>query len=455
VRAYIKEFSPISIKFYLEQFRSGGVSNLLKDTTNICDIYLPEIQNQTKRDILLNIQDGALYNYSFVPGTNAPNIFHGVFKNGRPNIYAENLIQQLALFYGVTLNNAPTNYLVYSNQWKARTNSLAKVSAQHKSYPGSASSIIDFGIAPVDSAIHIDNQKIVSTTPFKIFLKLINLVLASTLVLQSENILGGVGAVVEIGRTKASGVDVLFQSVIIPAGSYYITANHIASVSFDISIEAMVCYTDLEKGTTGFSDYADFGLTGLYPCWQNLPKVTAKNLIETIALCSGKMVEYLDNAINFIDFKDIFDWNNAIDVSDKLIGWKTKSFRFLDSNNATVSYADGKVIATVLINDETLPIGTNNVATINAIRIQDDNGTDRVTDKTVLQQTPDGHFEVISKLSDIYAPVIDPKLFEADFIYFPDNKKPLLIRQLGGIFIALESIMTTKNTITLKLLKLR
>jgi len=443
VRAYIKEFSPISIKFYLEQFRSGGVSNLLKDTTNICDIYLPEIQNQTKRDILLNIQDGALYNYSFVPGTNVPNIFHGVFANGRPNIYAENLIQQLALFYGVTLNNAPTNYLVYSNQWKARTNSLVKVSAQHKSYPGSASSIID-----------MDYQKIVSLTPFKAFVKIDNISILGQATFFIENILGGVGASHELGSMAYNGSS-LFESKILDPGSYFISVTHGASVVFDVSVEAMICYTDLEKATADFSDYADFGMVGLYPCWQNLPKVTAKSIIETIALCSGKMVEYLDNAINFINFADIFDWQNAIDVSDKLIGWKTKSFRFLDSNNATVSYADGKVIATVLINDETLPTGTNNVATIDAIRIQDDNGTDRITDKTVLQQTPDGHFEIINKLSDIYAPIINPKLFEADFIYFPDNKKPLLIRQLGGIFIALESIMTTKNTITLKLLKLR
>ena len=134
---------------------------------------------------------------------------------------------------------------------------------------------------------------------------------------------------------------------------------------------------------------------------------------------------------------------------------KEKSFRFLDSNNATVSYSSGAVIATVLINDETLPIGTNNVAVIDALRIQDDTGEERTTDKVVLQQLPDGHFEIINKLADIYTPVISPKVFEADFIYFADNKKPLLIRQFGGIFIALESVMTTKNTITLKLLKLR
>jgi len=459
VRAYIKEFSPTSIKFYLEQFRSGGVSNLLKDTTNICDIYLPEIQNKTKQDVLLNVQDGSLYNYSFVPGTNAPNIFHGVFANGRPNIYAENLIQQLALFYGVTLNNAPDNYLVYSNQWKRRTNSLAYTSPVSRNYNTGGSNPrnhdIDLGVSVQTEGIFINGLSITSTSPFKLFINVTSNNSSQPYISFYSKDSLGVYSIIGTSPLRDVSDHFLLESKILPAGVYSIGVFVEAYVQFSISVEAMACYTELEKETAGFSDYADFGLTGLYPCWQNLPKVTAKSMIETIALCSGKMVEYLDNAINFIDFKDIFDWHNAIDVSDKLIGWKTKSFRFLDSNNATVSYADSKVIATVLINDETLPIGTNNVATIDAIRIQDDNGSERVTDKMVLQQTPDGHFEIINKLADIYAPVINPKLFEADFIYFPDNKKPLLIRQLGGIYIALESIMTTKNTITLKLLKLR
>ena len=216
-----------------------------------------------------------------------------------------------------------------------------------------------------------------------------------------------------------------------------------------------MCYTDEELADKSFSDYADFDSAGYYPCWQNLPNVTAKNLIETIALCAGKMVEYLDDAINFIDLDKVFSWENAIDVSDKLISMTSKGFKFLTSNNATVTYSSGKVIASILINDETLPTETNNVATIDAIRIQDDTGTERVKDKIVLQQVPTGHFEIINKLADIYAPTLNPKTFDAEFIYFPDNKKPLLIRQFGGIFIALESVMTTKNTITLKLLKLR
>lgn len=61
------------------------------------------------------------------------------------------------------------------------------------------------------------------------------------------------------------------------------------------------------------------------------------------------MVEYKDDSIDFIDFSQIFNWQNAIDVSDKLISMKEKSFRFLDSNNATVSYLSGAVIATVFI----------------------------------------------------------------------------------------------------------
>ena len=58
-----------------------------------------------------------------------------------------------------------------------------------------------------------------------------------------------------------------------------------------------------QKATENFSEYADFGIAGYYPCWQNLPPVTAKTLIETVALCAGKMVEYKDNSIDFIDFE--------------------------------------------------------------------------------------------------------------------------------------------------------
>ena len=475
VRCYIKGFSLTSVKFYLEQFRQGSVSNLLKDETNICDLYLTEIQNQSKRDVLYevtNIPATPKYPFAYVPGVDLPDIFTRVSANDRPNIYATNLIQELAAFYGVTLNNAPTNYLVYSNQWKCRTGIAAKAKTTTQVFDTIGYNQILHGFSMPQFNLWFELSTVKSVAPFKVFLKfqsifyhgVISEITAPLIVdLYLKNVVTNVETLIKsIFYTPFSSIlaDVVIESPVVPAGDYILIAKNQSKVTFtcysDVpTIEAMICYTNLEKATENFSEYADFGVAGYYPCWQNLPAVTAKTLIETIALCAGKMVEYKDNSIDFIDFDQVFNWQNAIDVSDKLISMKEKSFRFLNSNNATVSYSSGAVIATVLINDETLPIGTNNVAVIDAIRIQDDIGEERTTDKVVLQQTPDGHFEIINKLADIYTPVISPKVFEADFIYFADNKKPLLIRQFGGIFIALESIMTTKNTITLKLLKLR
>ena len=466
VRCYIKEFSLTSVKFYLEQFRSGGVSNLLKDTRFICNIHLDEIQKELKRDVLIDIQTAARINYNYLPGVDLPNIFVGgippIGFPQRPYIYAENLIQELAAFYGVTLNNAPANYYVYANQWKQRTGILAFAPQVdvYLSTGGTNAHYMDLSLGVTTPAynIHIENAKITSTAPFKIFLKL-----KKHAGSDNSSIFGlknSLGVVTEIGRINnwvASDPDGYFriESQIVPSGEYTLQIFISVSNQIYISAEAVVCYTDEELTDENFSDYADFALAGYYPCWQNLPNVTAKDLIETIALCSGKMVEYLDDVINFIDLDKVFSWENAIDVSDKLISMTSKGFKFLTSNNATVSYSSGKVVASVLIDDETLPTETNNVATIDAVRIQDDTGTERVKDKIVLQQLPTGHFEIINKLADIYAPTLNPKTFDAEFIYFPDNKKPLLIRQFGGIFIALESVMTTKNTITLKLLKLR
>ena len=475
VRCYIKGFSLTSVKFYLEQFRQGAVSNLLKDETNICDLYLTEIQNQSKRDVfyeVTNIPATPKYPFAYVPGVDLPDIFTRVSANDRPNIYATNLIQELAAFYGVTLNNAPTNYLVYSNQWRCRTGIAAKANTTTQVFNTIGYNQILHGFSMPQFNLWFELSTAKSVAPFKVFLKFQNIfyhgvISEITAPLIVDLYLKNIGTNVEtliksITYTPTSSIwaGVVIESPVVPAGDYILIAKNQSKVTFTCysdapTIEAMICYTDLEKATENFSEYSDFGIAGYYPCWQNLPPVTAKTLIETIALCAGKMVEYKDNSIDFIDFDQIFDWSNAIDVSDNLISMKEKSFRFLDSNNATVSYSSGAVIATVLINDETLPIGTNNVATIDALRIQGDTGEERTTDKVVLQQLPDGHFEIINKLADIYTPVISPKVFEADFIYFADNKKPLLIRQFGGIFIALESIMTTKNTITLKLLKLR
>jgi hypothetical protein len=251
-------------------------------------------------------------------------------------------------------------------------------------------------------------------------------------------------------------LDVPFNSTVIPVGEYFIQMFCAVQLQIFPSAEETkdgkftVTYPE---GYTG--DYPDFGTLTLYPCWQNLPKITAKSLFETIAICAGQMIEYSEDGttIKFVPFEDVFSPANAIDVSDKLVEWKTKEFKFLTSNNATVNYADGRVIATVIIKDETLPTATNSVATIDAIRIQDE-GAERNTSDLVLIETTDSHFDIIDKLPLLYAPLTTPRLFEAEFMYFADNKRPLLVRQLGGIFIALESIISTKNTITLKLLKI-
>jgi len=325
VRCYIKEFSPTYIKFYLEQFLSGGVSSMIKDTTNICDLFLPEIQNQTKRDVLLSLtnQTAARSPYLYVPGTTLNDIFNWdvptsyVDSNGtaqiRPNIYAdERLLQKLADFYGFTLNNAPENYWVYCNQFKCRTNTLVQVPVKHENHPGSGGDIIDFGISTPLHNIYIVNQIITSASPIKLFVKISNTVSTGTFIFYSNNTVGGVGAQIEFGRISANGTDILFQSDELPAGSYYISVTHNVSCSFDIGLEAEICYTAEEKADSTFKDYANFELEGLYPCWQNLPAVTAKQIIETIALCSGKLVSYEDNVVNFIDFDKVFDWQNAI-----------------------------------------------------------------------------------------------------------------------------------------------
>ena len=477
IRCYIKEFSPTAIKFYLEQFRKGAVSQLLKDSIagiTLDRIHRDEIQKGIKRDVLASVQDGARYSYLYVPGKTLPDIFgiesrQYIDNNGavqsRPYVYSDSILAKLAEFYGVTLNNAPEHYRVYCNLWKMRTGISTKGSIPASSYVGpnvvtlSLSSFAD----NLAYNIYIAGWSVVSSAPF--VTRFIISELELTVPAQNEKIhfyLTNIATSVKyhIGDADAwfgyKNTGIVITSDILPAGTYLLSVEFNTSISFNTSnFEFTIDYTDEELATTGYNDYVDFPLAGYFPCWQNLPQITAKSLIETIALCAGKMVEYGDDEINFIDFENVFDWQNAIDVSDKLIDWKSKYFRFLESNNATVSYTDGTIIATVKVNDETLPDDTNNIATLDCIRVEDDIKNDRVKDKVVLQQTVDHHFEIIKKLPYIYAPVVNPRLFEAEFIYFADNRKPLLIRQLGGIFIALESITTTKSTITLKLLKLK
>jgi hypothetical protein len=468
VRCYVQQFLNNGIKFFLQEFRSGATSVFLKDTTTLDNIYLPVIQAGTLTDVIMNLSTG-VDNHG--AGT-LTDLFTAYTLNGRQNVYASGLIAHLATFYGVTLVNDPTNYHVFCNQWKSRSGDEFEfkfISSSSIIFLSTSREIIPIDTLAYNDYINSTGGHISCATKFNFYaaIQKVQLDIPTP---------SGTYYDVEFGLEKTTGEYLFIQNVSVstvdsadnfaltldnvPAGSWWLVVSvsnvvvhgRVFVEASTFKVFASINYTDLELVNPDFK-YPDF--TGdEYPCWQNLPKITAKTLFETIAVCAGKMIEYKDDTITFIDFADVFDPASAVDISDKLVSWKTKDFKFLSANNATVNYASGQVIATVIIDDETLPTDTNSVATIDAIRIQDDTATDRVTDKLVLAQTPTGSFEVISQLAELYAPLTSPKLFEAEFIYFADNKRPLLIRQLGGIFIALESIISTKTTITLKLLKI-
>lgn len=460
VRCYVKSFSSSGISFYLEQFRSGALAAMLKDETTLDNIYLPVIQSGAETDIIMNLVSG------MVESGTLPEIFTWAdidLTYPRVNVYATSLLETLATFYGLTLINQPTNYLVFCNQW---------VAAMGLSFGGFAirgSALINtwhdldliFDYSPTWASV-VGNV-ITATVPY--YLKMTQEIWStSTKTVNVEY------------RIISSDESTVYLSI---ASEYNLIANeHINTLDFlpllsnivpnckiqlrfdsiilfgtdpvENNLELFVDYSQLESPT-----YPDLGTGTQLACWQNLPKITYKTLLETLALCAGKMISYDADTVTFVDFEDVFSPLNAIDVSDKLIEWKTKEFKFLDSKNNTVNYPNGDVIATVIVADKTLPDTTNSVATIDAVRIQDEALlTERNTTDLVVAETTDSHFDVIDKLPLLYSPLVSPKLFEADFIYFADNKRPLLVRQLGGIFIALESITTTKNTITLKLLKI-
>lgn len=456
VRCYIVSFSSTDVVFYLEQYmKEGGVSKLITDDTdgvNICDIYAPEIRNNLLRDVQIWTFNGQKYypiNHDGI--AEIPNIFHGVAvpyidENGtsttRPAIYAdERLLPMLAAKYNLELINAPTNYYVYCNQWKVKNGQICETYENEgfAPYPNSGDGI----------NLYVNNDShIISPAPFSIRIKMSGYNNRPALLIKES---GGEERDIYLKSKTEGRATVYFGNL--PAGEWYIPYP----VSPDGLKNTYVMRVNYESATppqSNIDDAVDFGLTGYYCCWQNLPQVSAKELIETIALCAGKLVNYTDTQIIFTDFERVFDWKNAVDVSDKLIKWNTKKFRFLESNNATVSYASGQIIATVKVNDSTLPNEKNDVATIDAIRIQDDTAPERVTDKVVLREKNTGHFEIIKKLAAIYTPCVNARVFEAEFIYFEQTRSPLLVRQLGGVFIAIESIITTKNTVVLTLLKL-
>lgn len=467
VRCYIVSFSSDSVVFYLEQYlKEGGVSKLITDATNgvnICDIYAPEIRNNLLHDVQINISDGQKYNRLYPDGVSEiENIFHVVATpyvnedgnaDTRASVYAdESLLPKIAEKYNFELVNAPNNYYVYCNQWKVKNGHVCETEPNNFIFPKANSGN--------DEILYVGEfSNVVSVAPFsaKITVKKDNGG-AVDIYLSSVYAIGSDDKEYLFKKTQVSPTEVVLTANI-PAGSYQILARDEDGIGYTLPGYNNTCVfqVNYEKATppqSNIDDAVNFGEVGFYSCWQNLPQVSAKELIETIALCSGKLVSYTDTQVVFTDFAKVFNWKNAIDVSDKLIKWNTKKFRFLESNNATVSYASGQIIATVKINDSTLPNEKKDVATINAIRIQDDTAPERVTDKVVLQEKNTGHFEIINKLAAIYAPCINARVFEAEFIYFEQNKLPLLVRQLGGIFIAIESIITTKNTMVLTLLKL-
>jgi hypothetical protein len=470
VRCYIQNFSSNGIKFYLEQFRQSAVGVFLKDTTTLDNLFLPQIQAGTETDISVDIAYGSR------AGT-LPDLF---LKRDawtpRINVQAHLLLQELAIFYGLTLDNAPTNYDVFCNQWKARTGIFDSAVFEPDTIVANTWSLLPFNDTAYTDFIYIDGlSKIISPIDFRVTvvfkIDITNTLGQTTwnLSFRIRNVDTAVSSVLySEAITPITGSSVAYpilDSGLLAPGRYVLECLSNCAVNVDSTwldgdyhLGLYANYTALELATEGFDEYYQIPDDGAFiNSWQNLPKITAKSLFETIAVCAGKMIEYAEDGttIKFVNFEDVFSPSNAIDVSDKLVEWKTKEFKFLTSNNATVNYADGRVIATVIVADETLPTATNSVATIDAIRIQDEAlSADRNTTDLVLNERIDTHFEVIEKLPLLYAPLTTPRLFEAEFMYFADNKRPLLVRQLGGIFIALESIISTKNTITLKLLKI-
>ena len=290
------------------------------------------------------------------------NIFHFVVTpyideegnaDTRANVYAdENLLPKIAEWYNFELVNAPNNYYVYCNQWKVKNGHVCET--------GDGSFIFPQPNSGDGVNLYVDNlSNIISVAPFFIRMKV-----RRNDGLGVDTYLSKVYAINENGDeflfSKGGNPIEVSLTANLPAGTYHIIARDVNGDEFihgDL-LNNCVMRVNYEKATppqSNIDDAVDFGGIGLYSCWQNLPQVSAKELIETIALCAGKLVSYTDTQIIFTDFDKVFNWKNAIDVSDKLIKWNTKKFRFLESNNATVSYASGQTIATVKIDDSTLP----------------------------------------------------------------------------------------------------
>jgi hypothetical protein len=396
----------------------------------------------------------------------------------------QNLITEVAAFYGMELIGTPATYMTFANQWKFRSGIMNKSvgnSISRSSYDIDWNPMLEFDVPIAASSLKYNlyfetGNLLVSKIPFNLRIK------GNFKIYESANngksaglyfkIYNSNGVLLEtkiINTTVQNNYidfDILFNTN--TDGTYNIKygikvasphSNNYVGVWMNYGAEAISNFTALEQAATlegeVYTDYPTFEEPGYYPCWQNLPKVTAKKLIETIALAAGKMIEYSSNKITFVDFESVFSPDNAFDASEYLQEWSSKEFKVLENRTNQVVYASGKQIVYFDVKDETLNTEPYTVADLGCIRIEDDTDTDRNTDDIVLSELTDTHFYVITKFPILYAPLVSPVVFEAKFKYFKENRKPLLVRQLNGIFIAMESVITTKDSITLRLLKIK
>lgn len=492
IRAYVKKFTNTQIVFYLQRFISG-LDNFLKDTRTIDNLFLNAFQNGDQRDHLLSTYDGSTYTPLLSTIPDITGIVGNIFEfrkvpyvgGERPALLAnQNLVTEVAAFYGMELIGAPTTYMTFANQWKCRNGMMNKSAGNSISrsinvtgYPPMQEYDAVFSESAIKKNLYFESENtIISTSSFDLRIKGSYKLYESTM--------NGVYAELYFKLYDIDGIlidtkkiDVIFQNNYIDldltfvnkiAGSYKIkygvnvpfqfTSQQI-NVWMNYGAEAISNFTALEQAAAlegnVYTDYPTFEEHDYYPCWQNLPKVTAKKLIETIALAAGKMIEYSSNKITFVDFESVFSSDNAFDASEYLQEWSSKEFKVLENRTNQVVYASGKRIVYFDVKDETLNTEPYTVADLGCIRIEDDTDTDRNTDDIVLSELTDTHFDVITKFPILYAPLVSPVVFEAKFKYFKENRKPLLVRQLNGIFIAMESVITTKDSITLRLLKIK
>lgn len=457
VRVYVKSFTKTKIVIFLQKYKTG-LTEFLQDTKILSELFMPEIEAGTKRDVILNMQDGSVPSFILPVAASLPNYFAvgaNEWAGNRPMVYSTNLIQVLADKYGFAVSNAPTNYRVFANKWKTGKSVIVESNGT-KNY---TANVVQFNNSTTSGNFRLSGNLIYSNVKFKLSLRILNFGFQfgdSNSHDVSFYITGsGIETLIhtESGIYPDDSTSVEFTYSGLNAGEYNITAK----AEGQVLVSSGNCVLQVESIgiTEGSDEYPDFGLVGHYPCYKNLPDITAKQLFETVACASGRMIEYSENTVKFIDFEDVFGIDNTFDASEFLIEFEEKTFKVLENKKNTVVYASGREIALFYVNDETLSNDENVVADLNCIRVQDDTDEERNTEDLILQEIADGHFDIIEKLPLLYAPLISPKVFKCKFMYFPENRRPLLVRQLNGIFVVLESIITNENTIVLELLKVK